>query len=70
MTMVWGRRPVENPMVYFSGLIAVPIFRNTAPGHPPYGCLFDVTSTYLALAVILGSMLLASVLSLCPKPPQ
>ncbi|KDO23270.1 hypothetical protein SPRG_11200 [Saprolegnia parasitica CBS 223.65] len=64
MTIIWNRKPVENPMVYFSGLIVIPIFRNTAPGHAPYGCLFDMTSTYLALAIAAIGMLFATFISM------
>ncbi|EQC31970.1 hypothetical protein SDRG_10484 [Saprolegnia diclina VS20] len=63
-TIIWNRKPVENPMVYFSGLIVIPIFRNTAPGHAPYGCLFDMTSTYLALAIAAIGMLFATIISM------
>ncbi|OQR86108.1 hypothetical protein ACHHYP_10961 [Achlya hypogyna] len=69
-TIIWQRRPVDNPMVYFSGLIVIPIFRNTAPGHPPYGCLFDMTSTYLALLIAAFGMLFATFISMKPKPSQ
>ncbi|KAG9404184.1 hypothetical protein AC1031_005721 [Aphanomyces cochlioides] len=37
MTIIWKTRAPDNPALFFSGLIAVPIFRNTAPGNPPYG---------------------------------
>ncbi|OQS06598.1 hypothetical protein THRCLA_01368 [Thraustotheca clavata] len=59
VTIIWNRKPVDNPMIYFSGLIAVPLFRNTCPG-----CLFDITSTYISLTVVFASMLIAAFLSM------
>ncbi|OQS06594.1 hypothetical protein THRCLA_01367 [Thraustotheca clavata] len=59
MTIIWERKGAEVP-IYFSGLIVIPIFRNTAPGRVPYGCLFDMTSTYLALALSILGMIFAT----------
>ncbi|OQR86089.1 hypothetical protein ACHHYP_10962 [Achlya hypogyna] len=69
-TMIWKRKPVENPMVYFSGLIVVPIFRNTAPGAPPYGCFFDMTATYLSLLVASMGMLSATITCMNTPPKE
>ncbi|CAK4856895.1 unnamed protein product [Aphanomyces euteiches] len=52
MSVIWERRPADYPVIYISALFAVPIFRNTLPGTPPYGVLFDILCTYFAIAVI------------------
>ncbi|KAF0694530.1 Aste57867_14612 [Aphanomyces stellatus] len=58
--VIWKRRPADNPIIYFSALFAVPTFRNTLPGRPPYGCLFDVACTYFSIAVIFTFLVLVS----------
>ncbi|KAG9404176.1 hypothetical protein AC1031_005715 [Aphanomyces cochlioides] len=52
MTTIWKRRPADYPIIYISAIFAVPAVRNTLPGRPPYGCLFDVVCTYFAIACI------------------
>ncbi|KDO23271.1 hypothetical protein SPRG_20993 [Saprolegnia parasitica CBS 223.65] len=52
MIVIWNREPVDSPEIFLTALFAVPAFRNTAPGKPPYGCLFDITCTYFAITVI------------------
>ncbi|OQS06590.1 hypothetical protein THRCLA_01366 [Thraustotheca clavata] len=52
MIVIWDRKPVDSPEIFLTALFAVPAFRNTAPGKPPYGCLFDITCTYFAITVI------------------
>ncbi|CAK4230320.1 unnamed protein product [Aphanomyces euteiches] len=60
MSVIWKRRPPDNPVIFVSALFAVPTFRNTAPGKPPYGCLFDVFSTYFSIGVIITFLLLVA----------
>ncbi|KAF0730010.1 hypothetical protein Ae201684_012499 [Aphanomyces euteiches] len=68
MTIIWKTRAPDNPALFFSGLIAVPIFRNTAPGNPPYGCLFDIFSTFISFIVILTFLVFGSLAYMRPKP--
>ncbi|KAF0705764.1 Aste57867_6921 [Aphanomyces stellatus] len=60
MSVIWHRRPADNPVIFVSALFAVPTFRNTAPGKPPYGCLFDILSLYFSIAVIITFLLLVA----------
>ncbi|ETV90848.1 hypothetical protein H310_14444 [Aphanomyces invadans] len=59
--VIWKRRAADNPVIYISALFAVPGFRNTLPGSPPYGCIFDILCTYFAIAVVLSFLVLVSV---------
>ncbi|KAF0694520.1 Aste57867_14602 [Aphanomyces stellatus] len=68
MQVVWKRRAPDNPVIFLSALIAVPIFRNTAPGSPPYGCLFDILSTFVSFAVILTFLVFVTLAFFKPKP--
>ncbi|OQR86094.1 hypothetical protein ACHHYP_10960 [Achlya hypogyna] len=61
MIVIWGRQPVDSPEIFLTALFAVPAFRNTAPGKPPYGCLFDITCTYFAITVIFIYLLTVAV---------
>ncbi|KAF0694535.1 Aste57867_14617 [Aphanomyces stellatus] len=58
--VIWQRRPTDNPVIFLSALFAVPTFRNTLPGKPPYGCLFDIVCTYFSIAVIFTFLVLVS----------
>ncbi|ETV67021.1 hypothetical protein H257_16597 [Aphanomyces astaci] len=60
MSVIWKRRPADNPVIFISALFAVPTFRNTAPGKPPYGCLFDILCTYFSIGVIITFLLLVA----------
>ncbi|KAF0694531.1 Aste57867_14613 [Aphanomyces stellatus] len=69
MAVIWKRRAPDNPVIFISALFAVPAFRNTCPGSPPYGVLFDVICTYFAIAVICTSLVLVSIAYMRkPKP--
>ncbi|KAF0694522.1 Aste57867_14604 [Aphanomyces stellatus] len=71
MSVIWKRRAPDNPVIFVSALFAVPTFRNTAPGKPPYGCLFDVLCTYFSICVILTFLLLVAFAYMkkpAPKP--
>ncbi|CAK4135898.1 unnamed protein product [Aphanomyces euteiches] len=70
MTIVWETRPPDNPSMFISALIAIPIFRNTAPGAPVYGCLFDIFSTFISFIVTLVCLLYVSLAYMKPKPPH
>ncbi|KAF0694534.1 Aste57867_14616 [Aphanomyces stellatus] len=68
--VIWKRRPADNPIIFLSALFAVPTFRNTLPGKPPYGCVFDVACTYFSIAVIFTFLVLVSLSYMKkPKPP-
>ncbi|KAF0691575.1 Aste57867_17243 [Aphanomyces stellatus] len=68
MAVIWKRRAPDNPVLFVSALFAVPTFRNTTPGKPPYGCLFDVLCTYFSIGVILSFLLLMAFAYMKPKP--
>ncbi|KAF0694528.1 Aste57867_14610 [Aphanomyces stellatus] len=69
--VIWKRRPADNPIIFFSALFAVPTVRNTLPGKPCYGCLFDVLCTYFAIAVIFTFLVLVSITYVAkPKPAK
>ncbi|CAK4743146.1 unnamed protein product [Aphanomyces euteiches] len=70
MTIVWETRPFDNPSMFISAFIAIPIFRNTAPGAPVYGCLFDIFSTFISFIVTLVCLLYVSLAYMKPKPPH
>ncbi|KAF0694527.1 Aste57867_14609 [Aphanomyces stellatus] len=61
MAVIWKRRAPDNPVIFISALFAVPAFRNSCPGNPPYGVLFDVFSTFSSIAVISTFLVLVSV---------
>ncbi|ETV89992.1 hypothetical protein H310_15165 [Aphanomyces invadans] len=61
MAVIWKRRAPDNPVIFIAALFAVPAFRNTCPGNPPYGVLFDVLSTFFAIGVICTFLVLVSV---------
>ncbi|KAF0694529.1 Aste57867_14611 [Aphanomyces stellatus] len=69
MAVIWKRRAPDNPVIFISALFAVPAFRNTCPGSPPYGVLFDVICTYFAIAVICTFLVLVSI-AYMRKPKQ
>ncbi|RHY42500.1 hypothetical protein DYB34_008538 [Aphanomyces astaci] len=58
--VIWKTRAPDNPVIFVSALFAVPTFRNTTPGRPPYGCLFDVLCTYFSIAVIVTFLVLVA----------
>ncbi|KAH9110706.1 hypothetical protein LEN26_013648 [Aphanomyces euteiches] len=59
--VIWQRRAVDNPVIFVSALFAVPAVRNTLPGKPPYGCLFDILCTYFAIAACLTYLVLMAI---------
>ncbi|RHY28339.1 hypothetical protein DYB32_006044 [Aphanomyces invadans] len=58
--VIWKTRAPDNPVIFVSALFAVPTFRNTTPGKPPYGCLFDVLCTYFSIGVIVTFLVLVA----------
>ncbi|KAF0694533.1 Aste57867_14615 [Aphanomyces stellatus] len=69
MAVIWKRRAPDNPVIFISALFAVPAFRNTCPGSPPYGVLFDVICTYFAIGVVCTFLVLVSIAYMRkPKP--
>ncbi|CAK4082078.1 unnamed protein product [Aphanomyces euteiches] len=69
LAVIWKRRAPDNPVIFISALFAIPAFRNTCPGNPPYGVLFDIIGTYIAIAVTCTFLVLVSIAYMKPKPP-